>query len=213
MKDTFVTVSQKQIKHVEGDVWEESGKLWTIKNGIKRTISKMDHARKEFSTPLACPKCGSSMKHHLDEKMWAIHKTCFNCVIDMEHEIMKTGKWEEYEKTKMLANANSYFKEMEDVIKEFTKEHTTKAHVTEDGLVERWKDVSKDRLEDVSEIVKTEMTNALEIIKNKVSKADKGDQHADQLCLQIHDVPGQAVIAKAVRDLLIYTYILHSNLN
>ena len=35
MKDTFVTVSQKQIKHVEGDVWEESGKLWTIKNGIK----------------------------------------------------------------------------------------------------------------------------------------------------------------------------------
>lgn len=167
MKDTFVTVSQKQIKHVEGDVWEESGKLWTIKNGIKRTISKMDHARKEFSTPLACPKCGSSMKHHLDEKMWAIHKTCFNCVIDMEHEIMKTGKWEEYEKTKMLANVNSYFKEMEDVIKEFTKEHTTKAHVTEDGLVERWKDVSKDRLEDVSEIVKTEMTNAIEIIKNK----------------------------------------------
>ena len=107
------------------------------------------------------------MKHHLDEKMWAIHKTFFNCVIDMEHEIMKTGKWQEYEKTKMLANANSYFKEMEDVIKEFTKEHTTKAHVTEDGLVERWKDVSKDRLEDVSEIVKTEMTNAIEIIKNK----------------------------------------------
>ena len=28
----------------------------------------MDEARKQFSTPLACPTCGKSMKHHLDEK-------------------------------------------------------------------------------------------------------------------------------------------------
>lgn len=167
MKDTFVTVGQKQIKHVEGDVWEESGKLWTIKNGIKRTVTKMDHARKEFTTPLVCPKCGSAMKHHLDEKMWAIHKTCFNCVIDMEHEIMKAGKWEEYEKAKILANATSYFKELQDVIEEFMKEQTTKKHVTEDGLVERWKDADKGRLKEVGEIVKTEMTNAIEIIKEK----------------------------------------------
>ena len=29
----------------EGDVWEENGKQWTIKNGIKQTITKHDKLR------------------------------------------------------------------------------------------------------------------------------------------------------------------------
>ena len=34
---------QKQsVEHGEGDVWEESGKTWTIKNGIKQTVTKHD---------------------------------------------------------------------------------------------------------------------------------------------------------------------------
>ena len=28
--------------HKEGDVWEERGKKWTIKNGIKQTLTKYD---------------------------------------------------------------------------------------------------------------------------------------------------------------------------
>ena len=29
-------------KHTEGDVWEESGKTWTIKNGIRQNITKLE---------------------------------------------------------------------------------------------------------------------------------------------------------------------------
>ena len=29
-------------KHQEGDIWEESGRSWTIKNGIKENITKLD---------------------------------------------------------------------------------------------------------------------------------------------------------------------------
>ena len=31
---------KKFTRHTEGDVWEENGKSWTIKNGIKQNITK-----------------------------------------------------------------------------------------------------------------------------------------------------------------------------
>ena len=34
--------STKQEDHKEGDVWTEGKKTWTIKNGIKQTVSKLD---------------------------------------------------------------------------------------------------------------------------------------------------------------------------
>ena len=36
-------------KKIEGDIWEERGKQWTIKEGIKQTITKLDAAR-EYGT-------------------------------------------------------------------------------------------------------------------------------------------------------------------
>ena len=34
--------SSRRVKRGEGDVWEEKGKTWTIKNGIKQNITKLD---------------------------------------------------------------------------------------------------------------------------------------------------------------------------
>ena len=33
-------------RYKEGDVWEDGGKQWTIKNGIKQNITKLDSAKK-----------------------------------------------------------------------------------------------------------------------------------------------------------------------
>lgn len=33
-----VGYSKKYINHEEGDVWEENGRQWTIKNGIKQNV-------------------------------------------------------------------------------------------------------------------------------------------------------------------------------
>jgi len=150
MSNIHVTIANKFTKRTEGDVWEERGKLWTIKNGIKRTITKMDQARKEFLTPLCCPNCSGPMKHPLDEKMWAIHKTCFPCVIEMEHKIRKSGKWDEYEKAKILANANGFVKDLEQFFNDYVKESVAKSNVTEDGMVEKWQDVGQTYIEDVT---------------------------------------------------------------
>ena len=50
--------------HNEGDVWEESGRTWTIKDGIKQNITKLDAAKKAMQMPLKCPKCGGPSCGH-----------------------------------------------------------------------------------------------------------------------------------------------------
>ena len=167
MKNIHVTTQEKYTKRLEGDVWIEGGKTWTIKNGIKRTVTKMDEARKELYVPLACPSCKGPMKHHLDEKMWAIHKRCFNCVIDMEHEIMKAGKWEEYERLRITANADAFCEDMETTLNEFIKDSVTKTNVTEDGMVEKWKDADEGFLKSVVDKEVEELKTKIEKYKNE----------------------------------------------
>ena len=82
-------------RHKEGDVWEENGKKWTIKNGIKQNVTKFDNAKKAIRTPLACPKCGGPMNYHLSKKMYKIHGFCFDCTINYEAELRKVGLYEE----------------------------------------------------------------------------------------------------------------------
>ena len=38
---TLTSIGYKKVneRHEDGDVWEEGGKTWTIKNGIKRNVT------------------------------------------------------------------------------------------------------------------------------------------------------------------------------
>jgi hypothetical protein len=89
-----VGYTAKKENHKEGDIWEEGGKKWTIKDGLKQTYTKLDKARKEATLPLFCPSCGSLMKRSIDTKMYNIHKKCFNCVTKMEHKLRIKGEYE-----------------------------------------------------------------------------------------------------------------------
>ena len=46
--ETQVGYKKKRVDYKEGDVWVENKKTWTIKDGIKQTISKMDAIKKEI---------------------------------------------------------------------------------------------------------------------------------------------------------------------
>ena len=83
--ETQVGYNKKRIEYKEGDVWKENGKTWTIKDGIKQTISKLDAIKKEVFMPLCCPKCSKVMKKRLDKPNYKVHKMCFDCVVDYEH--------------------------------------------------------------------------------------------------------------------------------
>lgn len=128
-------------RHEEGDVWEENGRQWTIKNGIKQNVTKLDAAKKALQIPLKCPKCGGPMKHHLAQKMYKIHKMCFNCVIDYEAELRKAGLYESYEKNMMQGSMRAFARDVEQWVLDTVMDSDTV--VTEQGDVEDWNSNSK----------------------------------------------------------------------
>lgn len=128
--------SKKREKHSEGDIWEEDGRTWTIKNGVKQNITKLDSAKKSMQIPLTCPKCGGSMKHHLAKKMYKIHGFCFDCTIDMEAKLRYAGLYEQYEKQMMQGNMEAWAAGLEQWVHSQLEE--TMTFVTEEGDIEDW---------------------------------------------------------------------------
>ena len=124
----------------EGDVWTEGRKTWTIKNGIKQTISKLDKIKKEVFMPLSCPCCGKIMKKRLDKPNYKIHKKCHDCVIEFEHKlrIQSEEKYQEYLKNLEYKNSIDILKETEELLLGLVNNISNKNHVSEDGVIEKW---------------------------------------------------------------------------
>lgn len=123
--------------HNEGDIWEENGRTWTIKNGIKQNITKLDAAKKAMQIPLRCPKCGGPMKHNLAQKMYKIHGFCFDpCTVEYEAELRKAGLYEQYEKRMMQGGLRAFLNDMEQFY--LDQINAVDTFVTEQGDIEDW---------------------------------------------------------------------------
>jgi len=165
--ETQVGYKKKRVDYKEGDVWVENKKTWTIKDGIKQTISKMDAIKKEIFMPLCCPKCSKVMKKRLDKPNYKIHKMCFDCVIDYEHKLRIKGKYEDYIKKLKLKNRLTEIDETENMFLELANQ-SNEGFISEHGELERWKggvDVSKmsaaisEAAQQGREAIKKELTN------------------------------------------------------
>ena len=122
--------------HKEGDIWEENGKKWTIEDGIKTNITKLDAAKKLARVPLTCPKCKGPMNHRNHKKMYHIHGFCFHCTIDFEVDLRRAGLWDKYEKEMIKGNINAHSKDLKSWVEEMV--NYTETIVTEQGDVEDW---------------------------------------------------------------------------
>ena len=131
---------KRREKHSEGDVWEEDGRTWTIKNGVKQNITRLDSAKKLAEVPLTCPKCEGPMKHHLSKKMYKIHGFCFDCTIKMETSLRVAGLYEQYEKQMMQGNMKAWAQGLEQWVDDQITD--SMSHVTEDGTIEDWQNNS-----------------------------------------------------------------------
>jgi len=133
-----VGYTKSQEQHKEGDIWEEGGKKWILKEGIKQTYTKLDKVKKEAILPLFCPNCGSLMKKRLDSKMYKIHNKCFDCVIEMETKLKSQNKFEEYSLNMRLKNAEDAIDDYEVYLLE-NLNISNNQYVSEKGEIERWK--------------------------------------------------------------------------
>ena len=136
--ETQVGYKKKRVDYKEGDVWVENKKTWTIKDGIKQTVSKMDKIKKEIFMPLCCPKCSKVMKKRLDKPNYKVHKMCFDCVIDYEASLRNKGEYEDYIRNLRLKNNLTQIDEAENMFLELANQ-SNEGFVSEQGEVERWK--------------------------------------------------------------------------
>lgn len=142
--------AKKNEKRNVGDTWEEKigNTIYIIeqKNGFrvkKPKNSVLSEVREYLNSFPNCTKetCTCITPNHLDQKMRKIHGMCYDCVIDMEHNLKKQGKYEEYERKKITENALAWLKRAEQDVEHlkqvYTEDYTTVAGA--DGQLETWK--------------------------------------------------------------------------
>lgn len=130
--------------HKEGDEWEENGKLWTINNGIKQTVTKYDKLKRLVVLPYKCSSCEKPMSlNDLNKKMYSLHGICFDCVIQRETALKINGKYEDYEKKMLNINKNDLLSDLEAGLEQWISEKDT--FVSEDGVVESWSNTSNNK--------------------------------------------------------------------
>lgn len=160
-------------KREEGDVWEATdGTQWTVKNGIKQKVTKLDAAK----TPWWCPKCEKAMNHKIDDKFWRIRGHCFECNLKEETKIRAQGPdaWKAYEKKLMKAN---YISELKYALEELTHIQANLSapeiihaddHEKRILMIEKW-DVDLDK-------VRNDLQADIDLIKQRLREVE---EHTD----------------------------------
>jgi bacterioferritin-associated ferredoxin len=166
---TQIGYKKKEERHVEGDVWEERGKTWTIKNGIKQNFTKLTELRKSIRTPLCCPECGNRMKKRLDKKFYKLRKKCFDCNVADEHKMRLEGTYDQYERKTIGNKLDTMYENVKDVFKEYV-ESVNKDYITESGHKEEWfGGLTKEQYQQMSDV-------ELEKLKTKIDNYKKGKE-------------------------------------
>ena len=120
----------------EGDIWESDGRTWTITNGIKQNITKLDKAKKAHTIPLFCPKCGKLMKR-VDKPYYNVHKYCLSCHARAEDKLKAEGNYEEHYNKINNKIIDSRIEDFKQYINEKLDE-SNNSFVSENGEVEKW---------------------------------------------------------------------------
>lgn len=133
---------EKESRQV-GDRWfDEDGNEWEQKNGYKVKLGKVWqqelHGYLKSFPNCRQETCTCTMPKRLDEKMRRIHGMCFDCVIDMEHQIRLQGRWDEYERQKVKENALAWLEEAERDKNLIAEEMSKLDFANEFGDSEKW---------------------------------------------------------------------------
>jgi bacterioferritin-associated ferredoxin len=165
--NTKIIAGYKKSKedHIEGDCWEEDGKQWQIKNGIKQSVTKLDDVRKLILMPILCPKCHRPMKKHLDKKFWNMRGMCMDCVIEEDNERIENGTFKEYSKQVIQQNINAFTKDIKEEVRSYIDSYGAKHFVTEQGDVEEW--IGKQNKKEVEKIMNEKLEKLENIVQEK----------------------------------------------
>jgi len=122
--------------HKEGDVWEVNGKTWTIKDGIKENVTKLDKFKKA-AVPLFCPSCKQVMDKQLDPFYYKSYGTCVDCRAEFETKLKLEGKWKSHKDEVFNKEIDKQIEEYKGFMKNVLSENNN-SFITEAGDIEKW---------------------------------------------------------------------------
>lgn len=167
-----ISFTDKVIERREvGETWtDDKGQKWEQRKGYKVKVGKLSELRQELKSFPNCNKetCTCIEPGQADLKMKAIHGMCLNCVIEMEHNLKMNGEYEEYERKKLLSNAEAWLKQAE-LEKEVLKTTLKASFVNEDGSVEEWAEgmTEEELVEKIDKDFETFRKNFIGKLKNE----------------------------------------------
>ena len=142
-----VGYTKKQEFYKEGDVWKEDGRTWTIKDGVKQNITKLDKFKKA-AVPLFCPTCNRVMNRQLDPHYYRAYGACIDCTAKKQTKLKLEGKWQDHKKEVHNKEIDKLIEEYKAFMKMKMNESNS-GFVTESGEVEKWiGGVNKERAEE-----------------------------------------------------------------
>lgn len=160
--------SEPEPERKEGDIWEDhNGKKWTVKNGIRQNITKLDGAR----IPAFCPKCDKTMGHRFDTKFFVLYKQCFDCTIKQHTKMMADGTWAAFEKSIMRNNEKAYLRDKIDEYKDYIRTFKVPQIHFEDG---RWEELAT--LSQFTEMF-DEIKKDIQLCENKLKQIEEEEQN------------------------------------
>lgn len=135
---TKTQVGYKKVEqHKEGDEFEENGKRFVIKNGIKIKQTKLDEIRKMAHIPLLCPVCNKAMNKPADKKTYPYHKFCFDCLIEHDTKLVIEGKFSDHVNNVNKKDLGVFIEDVKAEYKDYL-DNSDESYVTEEGIIEDW---------------------------------------------------------------------------
>ena len=147
-KKTISFDKKEVVRREVGELWTDTkGQEWEQRKGYKVKVGKLAKLREELKGFPNCRKdvCTCIEAGQADLKMKAYHGMCLDCVTDMEHDLKLKGEYDEYERKKLLNNAESWLKEAE-IEKEVLKSTIKASFINEDGSIEEWDGLSEEEV-------------------------------------------------------------------
>ena len=108
---------ETQEEHKEGDVWEQGGKNWTIRDGIK--------------------ECKQIMDKQLDPFYFKSYGHCLDCRTKFETQLKIKGKWENYVNSTFNAEIDQQIEEYKGYFESILSEGNQN-YVSENGEIQKW---------------------------------------------------------------------------
>ena len=183
--------AKRNERHEIGDVWEEAdpvtGVIYVIEQrdgfrirkskntdvfqSVRDEIRSFPNCRKETCT---CIQKNGTL-HPLDDKMRKIHGMCFDCTIEMEHDLKKEGKYEEYEQNKIRENALAWLASAERDVALLKQTYTQAIDFVSntDGAKETWS--AKMTVDEFEEKIQKEFDKFKEDFLKKINGEENND--------------------------------------